>query len=1130
MSERKQRIANLSAEGLSLLLARHKQEQRSQLLAPTPRQDRNGLPLSFVQERLWFLEHLVPGSPRYIIPFSLHLRGAVQVRVLANSLAEIVRRHEILRTTFPYAHGQVEQHIASGEHIPQDMLAQIDLHTLQEEQRQDEIQRLTLEEASRPFDLAHDFPLRATLVRGAPREYVLLVSVHHIAFDGWSLALLIRELFTLYAAGVQGKAPDLPDLPVQYADFALWQRHWLQGERGAEQLRYWCDQLAGLSTLQLPVDHPRPLLESFQGERCSTLLPAALTWQLKALSQREHATLFMTLLAAFQVLLARYSGQEDIAVGTAISNRTRSEFEGLIGCFANTVVLRTDLSANPPFQEILRRARETTLQAYTQQDLPFEQLIQALHPERVLGHAPLFQVLFSLQSMPSIPEETGGLLVDLVPGETHTSKFDLTFSIIDEPQGLRCSLEYKRDLFEAEAIVYLLARWQLLLEGIVAHPGQHIGHFPLLSAAEWQQVIRERNATWREHTEDLCLHHYVEQHARLIPDALAVSFEDTQLSYFELNRQAERLATSLSSRGLRAGAIAGICLHRSLAAIIAMLGVLKTGAAYVPIDPGYPQERIQCIVQDTQLLLLISQTHLLPLFSEMQTPIYCMDAAWPVLLQPRGRTERVDPDALAYVLYTSGSTGTPRGVMISHRAIVNRLRWGREDVDLCAADRVVCLASLSFDISLWEIFGPLMVGAVVVVVGEDGVRDGVSLCDLLAHQQITIAHFLPSLLNVLLQETHPASWAQLRCILCGGEALSVALVQRVFERLHLPLHQFYGPTEASISATGWTGSPGIPLPFVPLGEPITNMQVYLLDPLLQPVPHGVPADVYLGGSGLAWGYLGQPDLTAQRFLPDPFSQQPGSRLYRTGDLARSHHDGALEFLGRGDQQVKVRGHRIELGEIDAALCTHPAIREGVVLAPATATGDRTLVAYVVATPGPTSSDLRGFLRKKVPEYMVPSTFVFLETLPLTTTGKINRLALPAPERPPRASDQAYQAPHTELEQLVATTWQDVLQVDHVGRDDNFFELGGHSLLMIRVQSQLQSRLGTGIAIVALFQYPTVRLLARHLAGQTLPTTQAAAQHQERRRAEARHDLLQEQRAVRRRQRTGQQESVAGDGS
>jgi amino acid adenylation domain-containing protein len=916
-------------------------------LAITPIHRTGPLPLSFAQQRLWFLDQLEGSSATYNIPAALHLQGTLNVTALEMAVQEIVRRHEVLRTCFHRLRGTPVQVITPHVNLS---IPLIDLRSLPEAEQIEEVQRLASAEAQQPFDLTQVPLVRLTRLQLGVTSHVLLVTIHHIVSDGWSMGLFIREVAALYKAFAQGEPSPLPELTLQYADFAHWQRQWLGEAVLQTELDYWQHQLAGVSPLlKLPTDRPHLPIQTFQGRTESFTLPPSLSQRLQQLSHQSGVTLFMTLLAAFVTFLGRYSAQEDIVVGSPIANRQRAELEPLIGFFVNTLVLRNNLQGNPSFLDLLQRVKQLALAAYAHQNLPFEQLVEVLQPERSLSYSPLFQVMFVLQNAPMGQLELPGLTLTPVEMESGTAKFDLTLVMTETEQGLQGIWEYNRDLFDASTIRRMISQFQTLLEGIVAHPDQRLAELPLLSAAERHQLLREWNNTPVPYPQTQCLHQLFEAQVGRTSAATAVVFADQSLTYTQLNQRANQLAHYLQQRGVGLDGLVGICIERSLEMVVGLLGILKAGAAYVPLDPGYPADRLTFMLEDSQISVLLTSQALATRLPDLGIPVIYLDTDWEAISQSSedNPVSQASGENLAYMIYTSGSTGQPKGAMNTHRGVCNRLLWMQDTYALTAADRVLQKTPFSFDVSVWELFLPLLTGACLVMAQPGGHQDPAYLIQLIVAQQITTLHFVPSMLRVFLEEPDVETCTSLKRVICSGEALSLNIQARFFPRFACELHNLYGPTEAAIDVTYWHCQPESQRQTVPIGRPIANTQIYILDPYGQPVPIGVAGELYIGGDGLARGYFRRPDITAEKFIPNPFSEQPGERLYKTGDLARYLPDGAIEFLGRLDYQVKIRGFRIELGEIEAGLAKHPAIAETVVLARKNHFDETHLVAYLV---------------------------------------------------------------------------------------------------------------------------------------------------------------------------------------
>jgi amino acid adenylation domain-containing protein/non-ribosomal peptide synthase protein (TIGR01720 family)/FkbM family methyltransferase len=1049
-------------------------------LRPAARED-GELPLSFAQQRLWILDQLEPGSPAYNIPAVVQLTGPLHIAALAHSLTEIARRHAALRTTFVAEAGRPVQVIAPATPLP---LPLVDLREFPATVRQTEALRLAAQEARRPFDLARGPLLRLCLLRLDEENHVALITMHHSISDGWSMGIFVREFATLYDAYASGKAAVLPELPIQYADFALWQRQWLQGATLEGHLAYWEQQLRGSPPrLELPTDRPRPAVQTYRGAVHSFTLPAPVSNALKALSRQEGATVFITLLAAWQTLLCRYTGQTDISVGSPIANRNRTELEGLIGFFANTLVLRTDLSGAPSFRELLRRVRAVTLEAHAHQDVPFEKLVEALEPERNLSHSPLFQVMFTLDEALLQKMEVAGLTPRLLDVHNGAAKFDLTLFMVEDGARLRGTLEYNTDLFEAATIQRMVGHFQTLLEGLVAAPDQCISTVPLLTAAERQLLLVEWNGVKTDELPQPCLQHQFVAQAARTPNAMAVACQGEHLTYQELHQRSNQLARYLRRLGVGPEVLVGVCAERSVELLVGLLGVLKAGGAYVPLEPTYPRERLAFMLADAQVAVLLTQQRLLTRLPDHSAHVVCLDSDWAqiALHSPANLDSGVGPAHLAYVIYTSGSTGTPKGTLITHGGLSNYLRWCLAAYPVEAGQGSLVHSPLAFDATITALFSPLLVGRTVRLLPETSDLEDIGAAFRQAHD-LSLVKITPVHLMLLGQQLSAADVsAMTRALVVGGENLTAE--QIAFWQEHAPhtrIFNEYGPTETVVGCVvyevmaAWQGTGS-----VPIGRAIPNMRAYALDRHLQPVPIGIPGELYLGGAGVARGYLRRPDLTAEKFLPDPFGDQPGARLYRTGDLVRYLPDGNLEFLGRLDDQVKIRGYRIELGEIEAWLSRHPALQEVVVVVREERPGERRLVAYGVADARngiPTATELRSFLTEQLPEYMIPSAFVMLAALPLTPNGKVDRQALPRPEpsRPEVAT--GFVAPRTPPEAILGDIWQEVLGVGQVGVHDNFFELGGDSILCMQVIAKA-NQVGLALTPKQLFQYPTVAGLA-----------------------------------------------------
>ncbi len=1019
--------------------------------------------------------------------------GLLDVAALQNSFDEIIRRHEVLRTTFAIVAGEPTQII--GPPVPT-TLSFIDLS--QSANGEAEARRLAREEAVKPFDLTRGPLLRTTLVRLSAESHLLLVTLHHIVADGWSVALLVQELGALYAACRSGEQAPLQELEVTYADYAVWQREWLQGERLEEQLGYWREQLGGeLPVLKLPLAQARRAESATGGHRGPTptmtrraqpyvgvahrghprgaletvRVGSALTGRLRELGRREGATLFMTLLAAWKVLLSRLSGEREVVVGTPLAGRVSRELEPLIGFFVNTLVLRTEVRNEQSFAAVLKRVREVCLEAYAHQAAPFERVVEELRPERALNHGPLFQVLFALQNAPTYDLTLKDLEVTVLEPENPAARFDLALEVSEITGELDCRFTYAVDLFDTATIARLGQHFVNLLEAVAADPQQSISTIDFLRADERRELLFDWNRTNADFPNTRCIHELFEQQAELTPEATAIAFGAMRLSYRELNERANQLAHRLRRLGAGPEKLIGIAVERSPEMIAGVLAILKAGAAYVPLSPDTPPERLELLVHDAGIELLL--TKLEPPDSESgQNPELNTNA-----------------DNLAYVIYTSGSTGRPKGVAVTHRNLVHST-WARFIHYDEPVQSFMLVSPFFFDSSVAGIFWTLCQGGTLVLPPKDFERDPKALATLIETEQVSHILCLPMVHSLLQRQAAAAQLDSLRCVIVAGEPCPPELPKQHFEKLpQASLFNEYGPTEGTVWTTVHKCASQDRTTTVPIGRPVPNVQTYVLDDQLQPAPIGVAGELYIGGEGVARGYRNNAAQTAERFVPHPHSTEPGARLYATGDLARYLPDGELEFLGRRDQQIKIRGYRIELGEIEAALREHPLVREAVVIK-----HEGRVVAYVTSV-GPKATenlrDLREFLGERLPEYMLPAQFVLLDALPLGANGKVNRNALPAPDASRPALRASYAAPQTPLEQTIAAVWREFLQLDTVGVNDIFFELGGHSLLLVLVHETLQQRIEREVSIADLFRFPTVRALARHLGGNS-PTKDEAS--------------------------------------
>jgi amino acid adenylation domain-containing protein len=1036
-------------------------------------------PASFAQRRLWFLHQFEPDSTFYNIPSPIRLQGALDVAALREALNALVRRHECLRTTFGVQDGLPVQVIAAS---PVFDLPLNDLTALTEDTREAEAQRLVQLESQKPFDLRRGPLLRAELLKLRDGDHLLLMTIHHIIADGWSVRLLHRELNEMYAAYAARREPALPELPVQYADFACWQQEWLSGSVYDSLLGYWRKQLEGAPPLlELPADRPRPPVQIFRGGQHSSMLPAPLLASLRALAEEEQSTFFMTMLAAFKALLYRYTMAEDVIVGTPIANRTRPELEGIIGFFANTLVLRTKLSGDLSFRQLIRRVREVTLGAYAHQDLPFEKLVEELSPRRSLSYNPLFQVMFVYSQMDRGGDDAGQQSQHdnfTQALDTGSAKFDLTLFIIETPQGTQASWEYYAELFDPETIARMGKHFEILLRAAAADPDRLVGSLPMMSNSEVLTL-----ASWNETEtpfEARCVSELFESQARRSPEATAVSFGELSLSYGELNARANFWAHRLRESGVGPETRVGIYMERSAEMIVAVLAVLKAGGAYVPLDPGYPRERLQLMLENGRVEILLTQQHLNDMIPSGNHHALVIDIRDSVALCEKNPTLTVTPGNLAYIIYTSGSTGRPKGVAMPHYTLSHMIEWQVARSALPPGARTLQFASLSFDVSFQEIFSTLCAGGELMLINDEQRRDPRAVWEVLRAAQINRL-FLPYVaLQQLAEQARdivslPTS---LREVITAGEQLYITpQIKQLMARLDCPLYNQYGPSESHVvTELKLSGSPGAWASRPAIGRPIKNVRIHLLDESGEPVPVGIPGEIYIGGVALARGYLGRPGLTAERFVPDPGGD---GRLYRTGDRARYLPDGNIEFLGRFDDQLKIRGFRVEPGEIEVALCKHPALREAAVVARHVGSGGTQLVAYVEQHSGSqvTAQELRSHLASSLPEYMLPTGFVFLDSMPLTASGKLNRRALPEPEGAVTAAAGVFVAPRTPVEECLAKIWCELLGQQRVGVHDNFFDLGGHSLLATQLVSHIREELHAELQVRTIFESPTIESLA-----------------------------------------------------
>ncbi|MBN3958493.1 non-ribosomal peptide synthetase [Nostoc sp. NMS8] len=1043
------------------------------------RQRLQNLPLSFSQQRLWFIDELYHGSSFYNIPIAFHIKGQLNIKVLQKSLNEILKRHEVWRTNFVLVNGEPAQKIAPQ--LTWD-LPIINLEHLSGKDWESEVKQLVAESANKPFNLAKGLLVRATLLRLSEEEHVLLVTMHHIITDGWSCGVFLRELSTLYAAFSTNQPSPLPELPIQYADFAIWQRDRLEGEFLTTQLNYWKQQLGGeLPVLQLPTDHPRPSVTTFAGAKQYFIFSKPLTEALRQLSQQADTTLFMSLLTAFNILLYRYTDQEDILIGSPIANRNRAELEGMLGLFVNTLVLCNNLSGNPSFRELLHRVREVTLDAYAHQDLPFEMLVEELHPERDLSRNPLYEVMFVLQNTPTTVQEVSGLTLRTLEFDSGTAQLDIFLSMSESQEGLTGCLEYNTDIFDSTTITQFINNFQTLLENIVASPEQRLSELSLLTASEQEQLLLKFNQTRTDYPQDAFLHQLFEQQVKLTPDSLALISQSEELTYRQLNHRVNQLAHYLQKQGVTKETLVALCLERSVDMVVGILAILKAGGAYIPLDPSYPVERLNFMLSDSQASVLISHQGILDKLSLSADKTVCLDIHKDeiALESKENPISTSKADNLAYIIYTSGSTGTPKGVLGTHRGTVNGLHWLWKTYPFTQGEICCQKTAISFVDSVWEIFAPLLQGIPTVIISNARVLDTQLFIDALAHYKVTRIILVPSLLRLILDNySHLINkLSALKLWITSGEALSIKLVQTFRELMPFAkLINLYGSSEVSANATYYDTS------FLPdgvksvlIGRPINNTQVYVLNRDLQPTPIGVVGELYIGGDGLGKGYLNRPELTQERFIDHPFIAQ--NKLYKTGDFVRHLNDGNLEYLGRQDEQVKIRGFRVELSEIATAIAQHPDVQESVVIASDDAQQNQRLIAYIVTEKQDIAVQLLPDLQQKLPNYMLPSAFVVLDALPLTPNGKVDKCSLTTDELLPINTTKSFVAPRNFTELSLAKLWEKLLNTSPIGVTDNFFDLGGHSFLAVRLMAQIHDKFEYNLTLSTLFENPTIEKLA-----------------------------------------------------
>ena len=1066
------KATKLSAEKQVLLQQRLRsalQRQKEETALPK-RQANEPLPLSFSQQQMWVIDQMSPGNPAYNLPVGYRIKSNLNIDALEKSFNEIIKRHETLRTTFTVEDDQPVQVVHSDLTI---RINRIDISNLHDEERENRVSELASKEAVRSFDLSQLPLIRVSLFKLSEFEYILFINMHHTITDGWSVGVLLSELDQFYLHFTSGNSFQPSMLNVQYGDYSLWEGRNNSSDNYRNQLDFWINQLRGkLPTLELPCDKQRPSVQSFRGSNVFFNIPISLAEKLQALGSMEGCTFFMTMLAAFQVILYRYSGAEDFVIGTPVANRTMTELEPMIGNFLNMLPIRADLSENPTFIGLLKRVREVTLDAFSNKDLPFEKIVENLKFDRDPSSNPIFQVM--LQVLNAAKLQLGDLEISNFHFDLNFAQFDLSLHLYEEEGGFIARFEYCSDLFNADTIERMSKHFMKLLEGIVAKPDQSISKIPILTEQERRQILIDWNRTEFNYPVEKCLHQLFEEVTVGHAHRIAVEFDGKTMTYGEVNYRANQLANYLVKFGVKPESIVGIFVERSLDLLIGLLGILKTGAAYVPMDPLFPPDRLEYMMENAGITILVAHEDLLELLPQSDRKTICVDTQWSEIEKEDGSNPNipVKSDFIAYTIYTSGSTGKPKGVMIEHRPVVNFLVSMREEPGFKQDDVLVAVTTISFDIAVLELFLPLITGGKVVIAHKNEVIDGNLLLALLERSGATALQATPATWKLMIE----AGWENTPNLkmMCGGEPLPRELANKMLERGG-ELWNMYGPTETTIWSSVQKIEPGNE-PIL-IGPPIANTQFYVVDKEFEPVPIGVSGELLIGGDGLARGYLKRPNLTADRFVEDPFKGD-GSRVYRTGDLSRFRPNGIVEFLGRLDFQVKVRGFRIELGEIEHLLNQHADVKEAVVVAQTDERQDVRLAAYIILYDGkdPIGSELRKYLAKKLPDYMIPSFFMKMDKFPLTPNAKIDRKAFPKPDTSLLTSERKYIAPKDELELQLAAIWKKALNVKDIGINDNFFELGGHSLLAAQVFARINKKIGINLPLATLFQAPTIRQL------------------------------------------------------
>ncbi|OYE00826.1 non-ribosomal peptide synthetase [Nostoc sp. 'Peltigera membranacea cyanobiont' 232] len=1034
--------------------------------------------VSHAQRRMWILHHIDEYSSAYNIRLAMRINGGLDISAFEEAFQQLVIRHEILRTTFTSVAGNIQQIV--HEEVPKEKLLVV--RDLREQNDAELVADILIQESENSrFYLDKLSLMRVLLVQIKSDEFLFCLTIHHIIGDARSLDILFQEFVTLYCAYTQQKTATLPQLPLQYKDYAAWQNKLLESEEVIEQHNYWCDRFTGqLPTLNLPTDFPRPKFKSSQAALYTYRFSHSLGEQLCSLATKNHTTLFITLLTLFKILLYRYTEQRDLVIGIPISGRNHPDLENQVGFYVNTLALRTLLPEEGTFKQALTEITNTCLDAYEYADYPFDKLVSTLDLERDLSRNPLFDVMFSLLSKESktvmkIPKVEH----QEYPLAPRTAQFDLSWSFFEDAKDLRLVIEYEPDIFREETIARMSGHFLQIIHEVVKNPHCQLSQINLLTPEERYQLLTEWNNTAVSYPQDKCIHQLFEEQVKLHPEAVAVIFEGQQLTYQQLNERANQLAHYLQKKGVDREVLVGIFVERSLEMIVGVLGILKAGGAYLPLDPSYPADRLVYMLSDAAVSILLTQQSLVDSLAENQAEMLCLDSDRQIIAHysQQNPVSQVTSENLAYVIYTSGSTGMPKGVMNLHRGICNNLLRTIDAYPLTAGDRILQITPFGFDVSVWEIFWPLIGGATLVVAKPEGHKDTTYLINLIAQQQVTQINFVPSMLRVFLQQLNLENCHCLQRVFCGGEALSYQLTQEFFNRLNCELYNFYGPTETAVDATSWQCTLQSNYQIIPIGRPIANTQIYILNFQLQPVPIGIPGELHIGGVPLARGYLNRPELTAQKFIDNPFGN---GKLYKTGDLARYLPDGNIEYLGRIDNQVKLRGLRIELGEIESVLETHPQVAQTVVILREDTVENQHLVAYVVRkNQSLTPSNLRRLLQDKLPSYMIPSAFVMLSDFPLNPNGKIDQNKLPKPDEISLV-ESPYLAPHNQTESILVKIWHQVLQILRIGVNDNFFDLGGHSLQAMNLMALIYQELEIEIPLSMIYEKPTITELSEYI--------------------------------------------------